>query len=259
MRFGGIERLFGQGSLTTLAKAHVAVVGLGGVGSWAAESLVRSGIGTLTLIDLDDVCITNVNRQVHALEGSIGRSKTSAMAARMALINPDCVIHVHNCFFTTSNAQDLLNPGYDHVVDAIDSMSDKCVLVSECQKRNVPLVVSGGVGGKRDPSCVQVAELGMATNDPLLKRLRRRLRQDFGYSRDLKQPFGCQAVYSTENPMFPWSDGRVCAEPEPNSSLTLDCASGFGTAGFLTGTFGFAAASEVVRKLLESTPGHSHG
>ena len=252
MRFGGIERLYGDGVLQRLANMHVAVVGLGGVGSWAVEALARSGVGQLTLIDLDDVCVTNVNRQVHALEGTIGLPKTTVLAKRINLINPACRVQVEETFFTANNAEQLLSQGFDYVIDAIDSMQDKCVLVSECQKRQMPLVVSGGVGGKRDPASVKVAELRDATNDPLLKRLRRRLRQDFGYSRDLKQPLGCQAVYSTENPIFPWSDGRVCVEPEANTSLTLDCASGFGTAGFLTGTFGFAAASVVVQSLLGS-------
>ncbi|MFT4640865.1 MAG: tRNA A37 threonylcarbamoyladenosine dehydratase [Verrucomicrobiales bacterium] len=254
MRFGGIERLFGKGSLGRLAKAHVAVIGLGGVGSWAVEALARSGIGELTLIDLDDVCVTNINRQVHALEATIGLSKGRALEERLSLINPEIIVHVEETFFNTTNAEAILALKFDYIIDAIDSTHDKCLLVSECRKRQLPLVVSGGVGGKSDPSQVAICDLGEATNDPLLKRVRRKLRQEYGFSHDLKEPFGIPAAFSKENPVFPWADGRVCQKPEPGSSLRLDCASGFGTASFVTGALGFAAASIVVKSLTQSLP-----
>ncbi len=252
MRFGGIERLYGQGSLTRLQAAHVAVIGLGGVGSWAAEALARSGVGKITLIDLDDVCVTNVNRQVHALEDTVGQSKGRAMADRLGRINPGLEVHVEEAFFNAANAEAILSRGIDYVIDAIDSIDDKCVLVNECDRRKQPLVVSGGAGGKGDPSKVCRSDLGQTTNDPLLKRLRRKLRQEYGFSRDLKKSFGMTAVYSEENPVFPWSNGTVCARPEPDSSLRLDCATGFGTASFLTGTLGFTAAAVVVEELVRA-------
>ena len=255
MRFGGIERLYGQGSLTRLQAAHVAVIGLGGVGSWAAEALARSGVGKITLIDLDDVCVTNVNRQIHALEDTVGLPKARAMADRLGRINPDLEMHVEEAFFNRANAEAILSREIDFVVDAIDSIRDKCLLVDQCHQRKQPLVISGGAGGKRDPSQVRRADLGQATNDPLLKRLRRKLRQEYDFSRDLKKPFGMTAVYSEENPVFPWSDGTVCKRPEPDSSLKLDCASGFGTASFLTGTLGFAAAAVVVEALVGTGEG----
>ncbi len=251
MRFGGIERLYGKGALERLQSAHVAVIGLGGVGSWAVEALARSGVGTLTLIDLDDICVTNVNRQIHAHDGTIGQSKAQALADRTALIHPEATIHVHKTYLTAANATALLEPGIDHCVDAIDSIRDKCQLVCACRQQGIPLVVSGGGGGKRDPSKVATADLGKATNDPLLKRLRKKLRQEHGFSRDLREPFGVPAVFTTENPVFPWSDGRICDRPEPGSSLQLDCASGFGTAAAVTGTLGFTAAAVVIEALLQ--------
>ncbi len=250
MRFGGIQRLYGEGSLARLERSHVAVIGLGGVGSWAVESLARSGVGELTLIDLDDVCVTNVNRQIQALDGSVGRSKAGALAERVRLINPAIRVQVEESFFKASNAEEFLSRGFDHVVDAIDSINDKCLLVTECRRRRQPLVISGSAGGKRDPAKLAIEDLGLATHDPLLKRLRKKLRQEYGFSRDLREPFGFPAVFTAENPVFPWSDGQVCDRPEPGSSLQLDCASGFGTASFVTGALGFAAASVVVRKLI---------
>lgn len=252
MRFGGIERLYGKGSLDRLQAAHVAVIGLGGIGSWAAEALARSGIGALTLIDLDDVCVTNVNRQIHALESTVGKSKARAMADRLEQVNPELVVRIEETYFNHTNAEALLDRGFDFIVDAIDSTHDKCLLVSECYHRGQGLVVSGGAGGKCDPAQVGACDLRDATNDPLLKRVRRKLRQEYGFSRDLTKPFGIPTVFSAENPVFPWSDGSVCTKPEPGESLKLDCASGFGTASFLTGTLGFAAASVVVGALAKA-------
>ncbi len=250
MRFGGIERLYGKEGFSKIQAAHVAIVGLGGVGSWAVEALARSGVGALTLIDLDDVCVTNTNRQIHALTETIGQGKASVLASRIAQINPECGVTIREQFFNKQTADEILETPFNLIIDAIDSVRDKCLLVHQSLRRTFPLVISGGVGGKRDPSRVRIADLGSATNDPLLKRLRKKLRQDHGFSRDLKVPFGFQAVFSEENPVFPWSDGRVCSEPEPGRSLTLDCATGFGTASFLTGAIGFACAAEAVRQLV---------
>lgn len=251
-RFGGIERLYGPSAAERLRDAHVAVIGLGGVGSWAVEALARSGVGELTLIDLDDVCLTNINRQVQALDGTVGLPKGVALAERLRGINPELRVRTEETFFKSANADELLSGPYDHIVDAIDSIRDKCLLVSECRQRSLPLVISGAVGGKRDPSTVTTADLGEATHDPLLKRLRKKLRQEFGFSRDLKEPFGFPTVFAAENPLFPWSDGRVCDRPEPGSSLKMDCASGFGTASFVAGALGFAAAAVVVNRLVRS-------
>ena len=252
-RFGGVGRLFGRDGLRRLAAARVCVVGVGGVGSWTVEALARSGVGALTLIDLDDVCITNVNRQLPALDGEIGRPKVEVLAERVRAINPACAAEAIPQFFTAGTAAALLEPGYDFVVDAIDKVAHKCLLIVACRERGVPVLTVGGAGGKRDGTAVRVCDLAFSVQDDLLKQVRRRLRQEHGFAREVAA-FGVSCVYSPEKPVFPWADGRACEKPEPGSDLTLDCASGFGTATFITGAFGFAAAGEVVRRLTGGNP-----
>jgi len=249
-RFGGVARLYGRAGLERLRAARVCIVGVGGVGSWAVEALARSGIGALTLIDLDDVCVTNVNRQLPALDGQIGRPKIDVLAERVRLIHPGCQVETVADFFTAANAGELLAPRYDFVVDATDKMTNKCVLIAGCRERGLPVLTVGGAGGKRDGTAVRVADLACTEQDELLRQVRRKLRRDFGFPRDLHQDFGVPCVYSPEKPVYPWSNGTCSAEPEPGGeSLTLDCATGFGTATFVTGAFGFAAAGEVVQRI----------
>lgn len=248
-RFGGIARLYGRSGLERLRAARVAVIGVGGVGSWTVEALARSGIGALTLIDLDDVCVTNVNRQLHALDGAVGRPKVEALADRLRLINPACRVEGLAEFFTASSAARLLEPRYDFVVDATDKLTNKCLIITGSRERGLPVLTIGGAGGKRDGTAVRVADLAHSEQDELLRQVRRKLRRDCGFSRDVRQDFGVVCVYSPEKPVFPWTDGTCATEPEPGSSLQLDCASGFGTATAVTGAFGFAAAGEVVRRI----------
>lgn len=251
-RFGGIARLFGAAGAQRLRAAHVAVIGLGGVGSWTVECLARSGIGGLTLVDLDDICITNVNRQLHALDGALGRAKGDALAERVQAIAPECAVRVRAEFFGADNADDLLGTRFDFVVDAIDRGSTKALLIAACRQRGLPVLTCGAAGGRRDPTKLRCVDLARAQHDELLRQVRKRLRRDHGFPRGEKAKFGVPCIHSEETPMFPWSDGRICATPEPGSSLRLDCASGFGTASFGTGAFGLAAAAEVVRRIAES-------
>ena len=250
-RFGGIGRLYGRDALARLHRAHVCVVGIGGVGSWTAEALVRSGIGAITLIDPDDVCITNVNRQLPATDSGIGRPKVDVLRERLAEINPGCRITTIAEFFSPSTAEAHLAPGYDFLVDAIDKMSNKALLIASCHSKGIPLVSVGGAGGRRDPSAVKIADLGEAGGDLLLKLVRRTLRSDHGFAKGAKVHYGITCVFSSEQPVFPWTDGQVCESKEPGSSVRMDCASGLGTATFMTGTFGFLAAGEVVRRIAE--------
>jgi tRNA A37 threonylcarbamoyladenosine dehydratase len=249
-RFGGIARLYGQAGLERLRTAHVCVIGVGGVGSWIVEALARSGLGALTMIDLDDVCITNVNRQLPALDGQIGRPKIDVLAERVRLIQPECQVEAVADFFTAATAEDMLAPRYDFVVDAIDKVTNKCLIIAGCRERQTPVLTVGGAGGKRDGTAVRVADLAYSEQDELLRQVRRKLRRDMGFPRGMHQDFGVTCVYSAEKPVFPWANGTCSTEPEPGGdSLTLDCASGFGTATFVTGAFGFAAAGEVVRRI----------
>lgn len=252
-RFSALDRLYGGGSLERLRAAHVCVVGIGGVGSWTVEALARSGVGALTLVDLDEVCITNVNRQIHALDGQIGRFKVEAMAGRVALIDPECRVTAEPVFFTQGNAEELLAPsrGYACVVDAIDSVPHKCQLIAACTGRGLPVIVAGGAGGKRNPTMLRCDDLSRATHDPLLKKARQRLREHHGFpTPESGLTFGVPSVFSVEKPVFPWADGRVCDRPEEGSPLRLNCESGFGTASHVTGAFGLALAAEALRVVL---------
>ncbi len=248
-RFGGVGRLFSADGLERLRSAHVCVIGIGGVGSWAVEALARSGVGALTLVDLDDICVTNVNRQLHAVEGEIGRAKIDAMARRVTAINPECAVQPTHAFFTETSAPEILRPRFDYVVDAIDSPSRKSLLIASCRERGTPVFVVGGAGGRTDPAALKVADLAFSTHDRLLTAVRSQLRSDYGFPRGEKKRFGVDCVYSTEPVVYPRTDGTVCEQPEPGSNLRLDCESGYGTACFVTGTFGFIAAGHVVREI----------
>jgi tRNA threonylcarbamoyladenosine dehydratase len=249
-RFSGLGRLYGAGALPKLAAAHVCVIGTGGVGSWTVEGLARSGIGAITLVDLDDVCVTNVNRQLPAFEGHIGRPKVQVLAERVRMINPACRVEPVAEFFTSATADRLLAPNFDYVVDAIDKLTNKCLLIAGCRLRGIPVITVGGAGGKTDATRVRTSELGDAHGDNLLRLVRKKLRREHGFAHGEGVHFGVRCVYSDEHPIFPWADGTCHADPEPGTNLTLDCESGFGTAVFITATFGFVAAGEVVRELV---------
>ena len=249
-RFGGLGRLYGEASLQKLRDAHVCVIGIGGVGTWAAEALGRSGIGKLTLVDMDDVCITNTNRQLPAMEGEIGRPKVQVMAERLRRINPECeVVEVHD-FFTQKTSEGLLATRYDYLVDAIDDPSRKALMLVMCRERGIPVVTVGGAGGRWDPTQVQVADLTRAFNDGLLRKVRKKLRREYDYPRD-DSAWGVPTVFSSERAIFPTSEGGLCRTGRQATNLTLDCNSGFGTATFVTGVYGFAASSVVVRAIAD--------
>jgi tRNA A37 threonylcarbamoyladenosine dehydratase len=255
-RFGGVGRLYGTEGLERIRRAHVCVVGLGGVGSWAVEALARSGIGALTLVDLDDVCISNVNRQLHALDGELGKPKVEVMARRVRAINPDCVVHPLQAFFLKSNAQEILQTGFDYVLDAFDSPSRKCVLIAQCRKRAIPVISSGAAAGRRDPTAVEVVDLAFSSHDRLLQEVRSMLRTRHGFPRG-KHPFGVECVLSRERVVYPGEDGVVCTAPGTEQDLRIDCDTGFGTASFVTGTFGFVAAGRIIQGIVEGRGGGS--
>lgn len=250
-RFSGLSRLYGKGALPLLASAHVCVVGVGGVGSWTVEGLARSGVGRITLIDLDDVCITNVNRQLPAMDGNVGRPKVAVLAERVRLINPACQVDCHTEFFTAATAERLFAGRFDCVVDAIDSVVNKSLLIATCKARGFPCVTVGGAGGKRDCTRVRAGDLGEAIGDDLLRLVRKRLRREHGFEHGEGVRFDVRCVYSAERPVYPWADGSCQVEPEPDTNLKLDCASGFGTAVFITSVFGMAAAAEAVGLILK--------
>lgn len=249
-RFGGIERLYGRIALNAFKHASVAVVGLGGVGSWAAEALARTGIGRIVLIDMDDVCVSNTNRQLHALTGLYGQTKTAAMAERLRAINPHADIVEHFGFLTPANVTTLIDSRLDGVIDGIDSVKAKAALIAHCKRRKIPLICAGGAGGQMDPTRIQVSDLSKTTQDPLLAKVRNLLRREYGFSRNPARRFGIEAVYSLEQLTYPAGDGEVCLQkPDTTGPVRLDCASGFGAASPVTATFGFVAASRLINRL----------
>jgi tRNA A37 threonylcarbamoyladenosine dehydratase len=253
-RFGGIGRLFGTAALPRLRAAHVCVIGIGGVGSWVVEALARTAIGALTIVDADDVCVTNVNRQLPALTDTVGRPKVSVMAERVRLISPSCRIEAVPEFYTKANAAELLAVPFDFVVDCVDRMSIKAHLIHECRERGLRILTCGSAGGRRDPSQIRASDLGRTGNDELLRQVRRQLRREHGWpagTGTIGSPMGVPCVFTSEKPVYPRADGSCSVEPENGESLRMDCASGFGAATFITGVFGFVAASEVVRLLNE--------
>lgn len=250
-RFGGMARLVGTAGLAKLRQAHVCVIGVGGVGSWTVEALVRSGLGAVTMIDLDDICITNVNRQLPAMDGTIGHAKTAVLAARMKLIHPDCRLTEVPDFVTENNLAKLLAGPFDGVIDAVDRTGIKTAIIAYCFLANIPVITVGGAGGRRDATAVRAGDLALSQGDLLLRGVRKRLRRDHGFPKGEFTKFGIPSIYSAEPQVFPWADGTCRAEAEAGSTLRLDCAAGFGAAGFVTGAFGFAAAGEAVRVITE--------
>ncbi len=248
-RFGGIARLYGQVGLEKLRAAHVGVIGIGGVGTWAAEALARSGIGAITLVDLDEVCVTNINRQLHALTETVGRSKVEAMADRIRAINPDCRVTLEQKFFNAQTAEELLAPKFDFVLDAIDDMTNKLLLLVRCRERKIPVIACGGAGGRRELTSVRVGDLSKASHDKLLAEVRRRLRTEHGYPAGQSE-MAVPCVYSVERTVYPQADGSVCEmRSAAEDGTRLNCNGGLGSATFVTGAFGFAAAGFVVRKI----------
>lgn len=252
-RFAGVGRLYGVPALEAFSRSHVVVVGIGGVGSWVAEALVRSGIGEITLVDLDDVCITNINRQLHALTSSVGQSKVISTSDRLRDINPDLIVHEVESFATQDNLPDLFENGPDYVVDAIDSAGVKAAIISYCKRNKIPVITTGGAGGLIDPQKICVADLTKTEHDPLASKVRSILKRHFGFSRSGRK-FGVECVYSTEQARYPAADGGVCATKGfVGGDVRLDCSGGLGAITPVTAGFGFTAASRVLLKLSEKS------
>ena len=268
LRFGGISRLYGVHGANILKQSHFCVIGIGGVGSWVAEALARNGIGNMTLIDLDDICTTNINRQIHALTDTVGLSKVDVMRDRIKQINPDCKINAIEDFVTTDNLSTLLSPSignrpFDYVIDAIDSTDIKTRIIAFCKRNKLPIITIGGAGGQVDPSKVTITDLSKTYQDPLLAKVKNQLRREFNFPRaDIvkanKRKFSVDAVFSIEQLRYPaeGDEGEIClAKPEANKSengsTRLDCQSGFGATTHVTATFAFFAVGRAIDKLLK--------
>lgn len=242
-RFGGVTRLYGPQGAQRLRGAHICVVGVGGVGSWAAEALARTGIGSLTLIDLDMVAESNTNRQIQALGDVYGCAKVAVMTDRIRAINPACQVAQIEDFVTPENTARLLAGPFSVVIDAIDQVRAKAAMIAYCRRANTPIITVGAAGGQLDPTQIFISDLARTIQDPLLAKVRSTLRRDYGFTRDTKKKFGVTAVYSTEPLRYP-DTGTTCdAERGP---VGLNCA-GFGSSVCVTSTFGMAAAAFAMR------------
>ena len=241
-RFGGISRLYGSAGLQHLVAAKVCVVGVGGVGSWAVEALARSGIGAITLIDMDHVAESNMNRQLPALETTLGQAKVQTLSTRIADINPGCEVRAIEAFVSPDNLAELIGEQHDWVLDCIDSFRVKAALIAHCRRRRQPVITVGGAGGPRDASRIRVSDLRRTEQDPLLARTRRLLRQDYGFPVNPKRRFNVPSVWSDEPQTVP---PVGCGMPIEGS---LNCA-GYGAVMPVTASFGLVAAGHVINAL----------
>ncbi len=249
-RFGGIARLYGERGLERLQAARVCVVGIGGVGSWVVEALARSALGGLTLVDMDHVAESNINRQIHADETTLGRAKIEVMAERVARINPTCVVQCVDDFVTLDNAARLLEPGFDFVVDCADSFRVKAEIVARCRRARQRVITIGGAGGRIDPGLIRVGDLSRTEHDPLLARVRKQLRARYGFSRNPARRFDVPCVWSSEQPLFATADGGTCRDKSAAGAVSgLSCAGGLGSATHVTASFGFAAVGYLLRRI----------
>jgi len=256
-RFDRMGRLVGDKNMNRLFQSHVMIMGLGGVGSWAAESLARSGVGRLTLVDFDEICITNVNRQLHALQGMIGRKKAEAMADRLRKINPQAKIEAIPQFYNAESSDSLLGLKPDIVIDAIDNLTAKAHLLATCRQQGIRVISSTGASARMNPLEIKLVDLAETHTDPLAHQLRKILRQKYDFPES--GPFGVPAVFSTEKPMeteeLTYDQGEgfkcVCPQGQNNMHSCLHRNVIYGNASFVTGAFGLALASWTVRNLLD--------
>ena len=240
-RFGGLDRLYGVDGAHRIRSAHVAVVGIGGVGSWAVEALARCGVGQLTLIDLDHVAESNINRQIHALDTTVGMAKVQAMRERIAHINPACVVNGVEDFVDPTNWPGILPSPVDAVIDACDQVKAKTAMASWALKQRSVFISVGAAGGKRQAHKVDIDDLSLTTHDPLLAQLRYRLRREHGAARDGKK-MGVVCVFSRES----------VAPPDPSCEIegdgSLNCH-GYGSVVSVTATFGQCAAGWIIEQI----------
>jgi tRNA A37 threonylcarbamoyladenosine dehydratase len=255
-RFDRMGRLVGDQNMLKLFNTHVCIIGLGGVGSWAAESLARSGVGKITIVDFDEICITNANRQLHALQGLVGRKKAEIMAERLRKINPQGQVEAKVLFYNEENSQQILSCQPDYVIDAIDNITAKCHLLATCRQLQIPVITAAGAAARLDPLSVRLTDLADTHSDPLAHQVRKVLRQQYDFPRE--GAFGVPCVFSDEEYTMPeelkydQGEGFKCVCPQGQNNLH-SCEKRsiiYGTASFVTGTFGLVMASWVVKQVL---------
>jgi len=257
-RFGGISRLYGKQGVVRIIDAHICVIGIGGVGSWVVESLARSGVGAITMIDMDIVATSNINRQILAVSDTIGKDKTIVMCDRIREINPDCNVTMVDDFISRDNLAELILPSYDFIVDCIDNFRVKAGLINFCKQQQIKILTVGGAGGQTDPSKVRQTDLNRTQHDVLLATTRKQLRQKYGYTRNLKKDFSVPCVYSDEQLVYPDGAGGLSSQkPSADTSdesnfSALSCAGGIGSISHVTATFAMFAAAYVLNEIVNA-------
>jgi len=253
-RFGAIAQLYGDEGLALIAKSQVCVIGLGGVGSWVAESLARSGIGSINLIDMDVVAISNINRQLLATTNNVGRDKVLVMAERIGLINPDCVVTVVDDFIQADNFTQYLKQDFDYIIDCIDDYRTKAALIQYCKTNKLSLLTTGAAGGLVDPSKVRQADLSRTQHDKLLATTRKQLRQKYGFTRNAGTSFKVPCIYSDEQAVYPDGKGGVSGRKSfdndrKEASSALSCSSGIGSITHVTASFAMHATAFILGRV----------
>ncbi|WP_019916449.1 ThiF family adenylyltransferase [Methyloversatilis discipulorum] len=244
--FSGIDRLYGNGAYAKLRKSSITIVGVGGVGSWTTEAIARHGIQNINIIDLDNVAESNINRQLQALQSTLGMAKVDAIAQRIALINPESSVACVEDFLTPDNAGDLLSSKPDAVIDCTDRTAAKVAMAEYCHQAGIPLFMAGAAGGRTDPTRIRHADLGATQGDALLARVRALLRRNARMNVSRKEHFGIEAVYSAEAMRKPVAEAcDAGAAPQG-----LNCA-GYGSSVCVTAGFGFALAARAIEHLLK--------
>ncbi|MEM7258408.1 MAG: tRNA cyclic N6-threonylcarbamoyladenosine(37) synthase TcdA [Pseudomonadota bacterium] len=256
--FAALARLYGDAALEHIKRSHCCVVGIGGVGSWVAETLARSAVGSITIIDHDDIAPSNINRQVHADTGTVDKSKVDVMAARIRAINPHCNCHAIDDMLVPNNIEKYIDQRYDYVIDAIDTVRSKVALIYHCRRNAIPVITVGGAGGRTDPTRVAIADLNKTNNDSLAAKVRKRLRAQHGWTRNPARRFGVECVFSDQQPMFPQGDGTVGQSKPVTAGTTLDCNTGYGSFIGVTAAYGLVAASRVLEKLAAKAGDSQH-
>lgn len=252
--FDGLTHLLTPAGQKAIQEAHVCIIGIGGVGSWTVEALARTGVGELTLIDLDEVCVSNITRQIHTHIGTVGRFKIDVMAERVKSINPLCKVHLVHDFLTLNNADDLLKAHpFNFVFDAIDGVLSKCLIINYCLKNKIPFLTVGASGALLSPVGLTITDLNSSHHDPLLMRVRQKLRRDFDFPKHEKRPWGIPSLYI---PRLTKAN-EVCSlspslSPSEEDERPRTCQQGIGAVSFVTGSYGFYAASFIVQSLLNS-------
>lgn len=252
-RFAGITRLYGDEGLQKIKNARICIIGIGGVGSWIAEALARTGVTNICLIDLDDVAISNVNRQIHALSSTIDMSKIDLMQTRINDINPEAKVELIEDFVTQENVNNYLHACFDVVIDATDSVKAKAAIIAHCKRNKLKVICIGGAGGQRDPLQISKGDLAKTIQDPLLAKVRSELRRFYNFSKNPKRNFGVECIYSTEQLIYPSSDGGITHSKQASQGASkMDCATGFGAFVGVTATFGLIAASRAIEHLVKT-------